>query len=499
MKKRAIINIVFSLLLQFVTIISGFIVPRMIIETFGSETNGLLNSITSFIAYITLLQSGVGGVIRAALYKPLALKNHHDLCVILKTTESFFKKIAYFTILYIVVLSLLFPYIITRNFSFLYTFSLVIIVGISTAAQYFFGITYQMLLEADQKSYVYSLVQIITIILNTISSIVLINLNYSIQFVKFISSIFFVLRPLAINIYAKRKYHINTNVEIDNDMISQRWDGVAQAIAYFVHSKTDVFVLTIFSSLSNVSVYSVYALVTSGLTALIECVDKAVRAAFGNIIALKENEKLCSSFNAYNCLIHLLSTVIFSTACITIFNFVHVYTKNVNDANYQQTLFGVLILTAEYMYCLRMPYNAIITTAGKFKETKKSAYLEALINIIVSCILVKLFGLVGVAIGTLFAMIYRSISFGLFLSSNILNLNKFQQIKRYLTSLITYILSIFILNNVNVAVEGYFEWVVYAFCIFIIDTLIVFILNLLMRKEETIKAMGMLLGRKCLK
>ncbi|WP_270465386.1 hypothetical protein, partial [Holdemanella biformis] len=82
---------------------------------------------------------------------------------------------------------------------------------------------------------------------------------------------------------------------------------------------------------------------------------------------------------------------------------------------------------------------------------------------------------------------------------NILNLNKFQQIKRYLTSLITYILSIFILDNVNVAVKGYFEWAVYAFCIFIIDTLIVFILNLLMQKEETIKAMGMLLGRKCLK
>lgn len=190
MKKKAIINIIFSLLLQLVTIVSGFIVPRMIIETFGSETNGLLNSITSFIAYITLLQSGVGGVIRAALYKPLALKNHHDLCVILKTTERFFKKIAYITVLYIGILSLLFPYIITKNFDFLYTFSLVIIVGISTAAQYFFGITYQMLLEADQKSYVYSLVQIITIIFNTISSIVLINLNYSIQFVKFISSIF---------------------------------------------------------------------------------------------------------------------------------------------------------------------------------------------------------------------------------------------------------------------------------------------------------------------
>ena len=39
---------------------------------YGSDVNGLVSSITQFLGYIALVEGGVGGVIRAALYKPLA-------------------------------------------------------------------------------------------------------------------------------------------------------------------------------------------------------------------------------------------------------------------------------------------------------------------------------------------------------------------------------------------------------------------------------------------
>ena len=78
-KKKALINSAFSILLEIITMISGLILPRLIIRIYGSEVNGLISSITSFIGYITLLQSGVGTVAKAALYKPLADKDHDKL------------------------------------------------------------------------------------------------------------------------------------------------------------------------------------------------------------------------------------------------------------------------------------------------------------------------------------------------------------------------------------------------------------------------------------
>ena len=484
-KKKAFINIFFSLLLEAVTVVSGFIVPRLFILSFGSEINGLINSITSFVGYITLLQSGVGSVIKAALYKPLANKNNEELCVIIKTAENFFRKIAVATVIYLVVLAVLFSLYIAPEYGWIYTASLVIIIGISTAAQYFFGISYQMLLEADQRSYVYSVIQIVTVIINTIAVVVLTRLGLSVQMVKLASALFFVLRPLVMGLYAKKYYKINVHVKPNNDLIKQRWDGFAQAIAYFIHSKTDVFVLTVFSTLTNVSVYSVYAMVTAGLSALINAVDKAVRSAFGNIIACEEQENLIKSFNAYSILLHMLSTAFFATASITVSNFMGVYVKNVLDANYIQPAFGILIITAEYLYCLRTPYNSIIYAAGKFKETKISAGLEAAINIILSVILVQKFELIGVAIGTLIAMAYRTIAFIVYLHKDILYLSYISELKRYGISLLSYFVSIFSFSQININTNNYIEWVIYAGGVFIFTSVVSMAMNVILNFKET--------------
>ena len=125
-REKALINVACSLLLQITTIIAGFIVPRLFINSFGSDVNGLVNSITSFIGYITLLQTGVGSAVKAALYKPLAKKNHLELCEIVKTADLFFKKIAIVTIIYIIALTVAFPLFIVDGFDWFYTSSLVV-------------------------------------------------------------------------------------------------------------------------------------------------------------------------------------------------------------------------------------------------------------------------------------------------------------------------------------------------------------------------------------
>ena len=495
-RKKAFLNIATALLLEIITLLVGLVVPRLIIGAFGSATNGLVNSITQFLGYIALLQSGVGSVIRAALYKPLAQKDHHTLCVIVKTAENFFKKIGYATIAYIIVLSAAFPTLFAQQYDSIFTTSLVIIIGISTVAQYLWGITYQMVLEADQCAYVYLTVQIITVVLNAICTVALINFGCSIQVVKLASSALFVLRPIIVNLYSKKKYKLISDIEIDNNLIAQRWDGMAQAIAYFIHTKTDVFVLTILSTLENVSIYSVYMLITNGLTSLINCVDKAIRAVFGNIIAKQEGEALKETFDAYSLSIHILSTICFSTACVTVFGFVKVYTHGITDAEYIQPLFGTLIISAEYLYCLRMPYNAIINAAGKFRETKHSAYIEAILNIVISLLFVHRYGLVGVAIGTLSAMLYRSISFIRFLHRDTLHLKYSKEVKRYMVSFILYFGMVDISKWIQYSPSNYFNWILFAGIVFLCISFIVLGVFCVVDFASTKVLYRMVLGKK---
>lgn len=491
-KKKAMINSLFSMVLEVITIISGFILPRLFIGTFGSDTNGLVSSITSFIGYITLLQSGVGTVAKAAMYKPLANDDHDKLCVIIRTVENFFRKIALLTVIYIVFLTVLFPTAIAPEAGdFLFTASLVVIIGISTAAQYFFGITYQMLLEADQRSYIYSVLQITTVILNTLISVILIKIGCTIQIVKLGSAFVYVARPVVLSIYAKRKYLTKHNVKIDNSLINQRWDGFAQAIAYFIHSKTDIFVLTLYArfnpnfTLGLVSVYGVYHMVTTGLTSFIRAIERSVTSALGNIIAKGEQEHLIKTFTAYNTFMHIVCTTVFSTASVTIFRFIGVYVKNINDINYIHYAFGYIIIAAEYLYCVRAPYNSIIYAAGKFKETKISAAVEAALNIIISVILVVRFGLLGVSIGTFTAMAYRTISFMFFLKKDVIYFSVSKQIKRYIISGVIYVGLVWTLSLPHLDINSYLVWFLYASVVFVICFTFTLFFNYVVFREDT--------------
>ena len=105
MKKRILYNTIFSLLLQIVTVLCGLIIPRLFLSEYGSEVNGLVQSVTQFLGIITLLELGIGQVIQSALYKPLANKDKYAIDCVLASGNKFFRRIAYILLAYIVLLS----------------------------------------------------------------------------------------------------------------------------------------------------------------------------------------------------------------------------------------------------------------------------------------------------------------------------------------------------------------------------------------------------------
>ena len=100
-----LLNTASSLLLQIFTIISGFIIPRLILGAFGSETNGLVSSLNQFLNYVTLLEGGLNSVIMASLYKPLAQKDTAKVSSVVKTSTRFFRRISYVFIGYAIILA----------------------------------------------------------------------------------------------------------------------------------------------------------------------------------------------------------------------------------------------------------------------------------------------------------------------------------------------------------------------------------------------------------
>ena len=131
--------------------------------------------------------------------------------------------------------------------------------------------------------------------------------------------------------------------------------------------------------------------------------------------------------------------------------FVLVYTKVVNDANYNQSFFGYIITLAYGLYCLRLPYHMMIRASGKYKETQGSYIYSAIMNIVISAVMVKKFGLIGVAVGTSVAMGYQVLWLLSYVYKNIIFTSKKHCVKLIVIDAISSILGIIVCGVINIA------------------------------------------------
>lgn len=458
MKKKLLKNTVSSLLLQIITIICGLILPRMILKFYGSEVNGLVNSITQFLSIISFLELGIGAVVQSSLYKPLADNDFVLQSQIYVSAQRFFAKLAQILLLYVVVLIFIYPVISGKKFGFIYTAVLIVALSINSFAQYYFGIVNSLLLTADQKGYIQYNLQIITLLINTILSVVFIYLGCSIQFVKISTSIIYLSRPIILNLYVSKNYKIDKKIKYKTEPIKQKWNGIAQHVAAIVLDGTDTIVLTIFSDLQNVSIYSVYYLVVSGIKQLFNSVTSGLQSVLGDLYARKEEKKLLSFFSWVEWIIHTSTVFVMGCTICLITPFVLVYTNGIHDANYNQPLFGYLLVLAYAFYCLRLPYHMMIRASGKYKETQNNYIYTAVLNFVISMLLVKQMGLIGVAIGTLIAMASQVIGLARYNAKYIFKCSLKRFIKQMFIDLITMAAGILLSSLLNLKGNSFDLW-----------------------------------------
>ena len=494
--RKLALNTIAALLFEITSIICSFILPRLILGNYGSEVNGLVSSITQFLSVIALLEFGVGAVLRSALYKPLAEGDDGQISRIMLSGTRFFRRLANIFLVYIIGLIVLYPIISTSGFSFDYIAVLIAAMSLSSLAQYYFGITNGILLAADQRGYIHYTIQALTLAANTIMSAALIACGASIQIVKLGTSLIFLARPLLLHLYVKRNYHINWKITYDAEPIGQKWNGIAQHAAYVVLDSTDVIVLTAFSTFSNVSIYTVYHLVIYGVKTLFTSMTNGVQSLLGELWAKQESDKLRDFFAPFVWGMHAGVVFVFGCTAVLAVPFVRVYTSGITDANYQVPLFAVLITLAHAMHCLRLPYHLMIMAGGHYRQTQNSHIVSAGMNVVVSIVAVIRWGLIGVAVGTLAAMLYQTVWMAWYDSRELVRWPFRNFLKQFAVDAATFAIAYSLTCRMPLSAVTYRAWVILAIKCALRWLGVILVLNLLFYRRHMRKMMELLLRRK---
>ena len=474
-----------TLLLEIVTLVSGLIMPRLILSYFGSTSNGLISSITQFLGFSTILRAGLGGAIRAALYRPIAENDQDEISAIMAATEQHMKKVAGIIAVAILGFACIYPFFVIEEYKWLYAFTMVLIIGSGTLVENLFGIKCQILLQADQKYYIATLVAIVGHVLVTLTSAIIIVCGGNMHMVRIGAVLAAFIKPLLLNVYVKKHYNINWKAKPDEKAIGQRWNAFFQQVAAVMNETVSLVILTLLQPLASISVYTVHSMVVFNIRSIVNSFCAGSNSTFGSILASGDEYELRKTFFFIEWLIFAVGCLLFSITAVMLTPFVMLYTASITDVDYYQPLFGILMVLSAFVFSVKHPYQYLVEGAGKFKETRNGAILEVGINVAASVLFVLKFGFVGVLMGILCSSIIRTVEYALFAFKHLLHVSRWHLVKHFLLLGITFA-SCFVVGKLVcfIPYTSYFEWALNAVFVAIASAVIVLVVSLLFYRKE---------------
>ncbi len=484
--KKFLYNSISAAFLQFVIMIVGFIIPRIMLEYYGSEINGLVSSITQFISYFNLVEAGLATSAIYALYKPLADNDIKNINGIVTAAKNFYNLSGYIFTSLTIGLAVIYPFFVKTNaVSPLNVGLLVLVLGVTGAMEFFTMSKYRVLLTADQKIFVISITSVIALIINTAIIIVLSKLRVDIVVLRTVALFSVFARSILLYTYVNLKYkYINYHEEPNYKALSKRWDALYLQILGSIQFGIPVVYATLFTNLKIVSIYAIYNMVISGINGLLSMFISGLSASFGDIIARKDLKLFQKTSSEFEFIYYSLITIIYSTTMILYNPFIKIYTRGITDTNYNLPLTGFLFVLNGILYNLKTPQGMLVVSAGMFKETRMQTTIQALIIIITGIVLIHYWGLNGMLLASILSNLYRDIDLMIFIPKYLTKLpvksTAFKIIKLFILSSIIWFTSL----AFNINPTNYFSFFGIAICIIIYSTIIVAVTTLIFDRDH---------------
>lgn len=437
---KSINNIISGFVGQIITIALGIIIPRLVLLNIGSEANGLLSTVTQIFTYFALLEAGVGNAALQALYGPIGAQNTDQTNRILAATQLYYKRTGVLYLAGVLVVGFLFPLAVHSSLPYQTVFLVTILGGLGGVVRYFTQAKYLMLIKADGRNYAETNISTIINILISVTKIILLCAGCSVVAIQAMYFGYSVLTSFVYVAYVRKSYPwLNLRVKPDLQALSKRNSAFIHQISAMIFNSTDMLVLSLFENLKIVSVYGLYTLLFNMVSTAIGTINGSIQYLLGQSFCNKQREAYLCMHDAFEIYNMVLVFSLYCVAGIFILPFLNLYTAGVEDISYIDPILPYLFIAVYLLNNGRESSNMLIKFAGHFKQTQWHSVMEAVINITVSLIGVHFYGIYGVLIGTIAALLYRTNDMIIYASKKILNRSPWKTYRRWLVNLALFI------------------------------------------------------------
>ncbi len=410
--KHSVYNITFGVLEQVITIVLTFATRTVFIKILDDSLLGVNGLFSNILSLLSLAELGFGTAIIYGMYKPIAEKDTKKVAALM----NYYKKVYHILALVILLIGLaLVPFLKNIVDVDMPIHELVIyyLIFLSDSVFSYILANRTAIIEANQEYYLIKKYNMGFIILkNILQMLVLVILKNFIVYLLIQVLITFLANVYGV-IIAKKKYpEAFEKVELEKEEKKSLIENVKSMMVYKIGSvfmnHTDEILISMLTGTVNVGYYSNYNMIVYSIMRFTGILFNAVKASVGNLNASDDKEKKINIFNRLSFLVDWIYGFMAVALFILLNDFIILW---IGEAYIFPTLTVFAIVLNFYLKGFISTVSVYRDTTGLFRQTKYVYFVAAVLNILFSVILGKLYGVFGILIATAMAMLLTNVWF----------------------------------------------------------------------------------------
>lgn len=402
-RKRAFLNISIAIISKIIILIFTVVSKSFLVKHLGNEANGLYSLYVSIVGILAVANLGIGTAITFNMYKPI-IDNDYDAISALFYLYKKFYYVIFCIILGIgTILTPFVPMLAKDNTGSINIYLTYFIFLFSVSITYLFGHKTSFI-NAYKDNYVTTLITSLTSIIELALQIMIMIMTRS--FVNFLLVRIFsnILNGVITEIVFRNKYkkYINGNKLVTNE-IKQNVFKYAKGMMFYRLGSTlmttfDGIIISSFVGVISLGYYSNYMVIVSSVTTLLSLIFTETTSIVGQLYVKQNKNQYFNHFKKAYVINFIIGTV-FYLGFIAISD--SLVAMIFGRTQVIERIIVIVMGVNHYIQFLRMSITLFKTASGGFYNDRYRPFVEGIVNIILSIILVNFVGTVGVLIATI--------------------------------------------------------------------------------------------------
>lgn len=403
-------NFIYAIIFQISKMVLVFINRIVFVRILGAEYLGINGLFSNILSVLSVADLGITTAMMYSLYKPLANDDKGEISKYINYYKKIYNIIALVIIIFGLLLMPFLKYIVNlpENNDNVYLYYFVLLLNTTLTYLYVYKTT---LLHADQKMYIISKYDtLFQFIMFFLQIIILIFMKSFLLYLicnlvcTLLGNYFKVRKTEQLYPYLKGNKSLTIGKKEKKNIFRNVKSLFIYKIGDVIQTNTDNILISIFVGTITVGYYSNYSTIILIFTSFITLVFNAMKASLGNYVNCNDKNKQYEMFNLLETYNYWL--VAFCSIC-----FIELIPAFIKICFGQEYVMNDIILYCAvgifYVQNIRQTIWMYREVTGLFNETKYFSLVTSSLNLILSIILGKNYGIIGILVATIISsMVY---------------------------------------------------------------------------------------------